>query len=323
LHTSTKAKRTLEYYGGLDNFLRKAPQKLIEDSKMTVLLKKLIKDDSFNNMSKELKDLQLNKLEIKSFSRETMNFNQSRKKKKQYNLPSVYYPVEYLRTDISKYVYPNSKFITRVEQTEINNIKKELEFVSNPEKRKELNERLFELTKPLRENNVKDMLLKIQPKRHKEIRDEFMKLRKDVHFPTKLKYIESLKVSENLAKVILGDMYKHYSEDYPEIQILLQDTEKMKIKKRESSPNFLKTYSQVFGEANLEKEINEFDATTGKLGREARVEERFLKKRKANPVKAKAIVEKEEEKRLIKKKNKRKMIKERKEKKNEIKKNES
>ena len=71
-------------------------------------------------------------------------------------------------------------------------------------------------------------MLSLMPIRHKHIRDALVKIKNKPS--AKLHLLESLENSENFTKLVLGDDYKHFSVDYPEVQIILQMTEDEKKK---------------------------------------------------------------------------------------------
>ena len=145
--------------------------------------------------------------------------------------------------------------------TEIN---KELEVNTDTDRRTLLRSRLSVL---LKEDNT-HMLEQhkyIEPSRHLDIRNEFVRLRNN--FKARVKYIDILKESENKVKFYTGDQYKHYSEDYPEVQLLLQQTEIQKQKKGNKQGAY-KRFERKLGdfEPLTRIEDQDFDPFGGKVG---------------------------------------------------------
>jgi ribosomal protein L28 len=267
LNVSAKALRTIKYYGGLDNYLLQMKHENL-DSALAKALKALISNKDFLEMSKESKVKQIDMLHLPGIKTK-IHRKKGRKQKIEEKCPSVFIPVEALRTDLSIYHYPKSKFISRLEHEEINKINKEIETTQDFSRKNELRKQLRIIQKDTEEDLV-EKILKIQPHRHKDIRDEFIRITTHLsdNLTTKLKYIEVLQNSENLCKVILKEQYKHYSEDYPEVQLILQRTEQQKSREVEVDQLSLKTYSQTLGSTNnLEKPDNQFDSYSGKVGR--------------------------------------------------------
>jgi hypothetical protein len=118
-----------------------------------------------------------------------------------------------------------------------------LEQESDPVKRDELKK---QLNLDRYSNKLKKDLISLMPLRHKWIRDGLVKIKDR---PTvKLNFLKSIENSENYSKLILGEQYKHFSEDYPEVQLILQQTEQDKYKKTKGLGKLYKEYNYDFGE---------------------------------------------------------------------------
>ena len=98
------------------------------------------------------------------------------------------------------------------------------------------------------------------------------------------------------AKIILADKYKHYSEDYPETQLILQQTELQKQLKEQKNINRIKfsSFSKDFEDTSvLEKNPYEFNPYGGKQGRVSVYDNKLNKTKKL----AKEYLEREKEQR--------------------------
>lgn len=263
LQVSSKALRTIKLYGGLDNYLLKSNSKKLEkDSQLSAYLRRILLNKTLREMSPESKKQQIKILRLKH-TRIRKVRNNSRKKQKR-RLPSIFYPKEYLRKDMSHIIYPKEKFYTRKELEEKADLEKELSITTDLVKKEELSQRLEKLQKEDPESLI-EQVLSLQPLRHKDIRDHFMKIKNK--FYAKINYLEVLKESENLAKAILKERYRHFSEDYPEIQLLLQKTEQQRQRKERSSISKiqLRNTTQQLGE--IKDSEKGFSPYAGKHGR--------------------------------------------------------
>ena len=63
----------------------------------------------------------------------------------------------------------------------------------------------------------------------------------------------------------MGAEYKHYSEDYPEVQLILQQTEDQKRKKAAKRAGKSNKFTRELGDIE-DKNEPEFDPQSGKLG---------------------------------------------------------
>lgn len=283
IYISMKALRVIKRYGGLDNYVLKSKNSVIEDSQFLMKLKKMMTDKTLINASDEYKRQQLDALQVKY--RKVFNCRRLQTKRKSKFIPSIFYPSETLKTDYSNEIYPPEKFISRLEQAEIDNLLTEIEICTDNNKKILLQEKLKSLTHDPKEKTIKEVLY-LQPIRHSDIRNEFMRI--ENRFTSKMKYIDLLKISENMIKKVLEEKYKHYSEDYPEVQLILQKTEhqaKLRTQKKMSQLR-LRGYSEKLGDTSYlfgEKE-NAFDPYGGKQGRVTRffssnIRGNFLEKR--------------------------------------------
>jgi hypothetical protein len=95
-----------------------------------------------------------------------------------------------------------------------------LEHVVETDRRNEI---LKELDLGKADRKLKEEMLALLPVRHKHIRDMLVKIKDNPN--AKLHLLEALDNSENFTKAVLGEDYKHFSVDYPEVQLILQKTE--------------------------------------------------------------------------------------------------
>lgn len=217
---SKAALRTIKKYGSLDNYLLHMNEAKLKDSQYALYLRRILQSKVIRGQSEEAKKKQCKILGLKFWSQPRLR----RKRRKEHKpVPSVVIPAELRRTDYSMHYYGPEKFISRTEIQEANEIIDELEKIGlDEERKKQLTSRLDSLLK-LEERNVKffEQVSAVNPRRHREIKDVFMSLRKN--YSAKLYYIRALEHSEKLSKLILGDKYKHYAEDYPEVQKIIQE----------------------------------------------------------------------------------------------------
>lgn len=240
---TTKARRTIIKYGSLDNYIYKCSSKVIRDSTYARMLKKLITNKNIKNQSQESLDLNMKALKLPYMKKRKMvktvysNYHQ---------IPSIYVPPISRRIDISDRYYTPEQLLTRVEKTRIAEINRDLEIITDPDKRAELRSELKQLNRE--DHNINFTLFKeVEAQRHLEIRNTFMKMK--TNFKKRLRYIEDLRISENEVKKATGAYYKHYSEDYPEVQLMLQKTELQRIRSSDRDKIFQKT----------DRDLGEFD----------------------------------------------------------------
>lgn len=261
INVSTKALKTIRLYGGLDNYILKANQKYINDSLFATFLKRLLLHKGFHSQSNQTKDLNFKILKLPYTSKPKMI--RITRKDVFKRLASIYIPAHLKREDLSTYLLDPTTLLTRVEKQEIENIYKELDITTENEKRLQLRERL----KVLQKDNHPDILHQfksIMVNRHLDIRNEFMRIKDK--YKAKIKYMELLKESENVAKQFMGKDYKHYSEDYPEIQLLLQQTEQQRKEKESKKSAKINKNIRELGDFE-EKSENEYDPYEGKQGK--------------------------------------------------------
>lgn len=257
---SSKARRTIKLYGGLDNYILKSRHEIIQDSKLAIYLKQLMTNKDILSMSRQSLAHNMKMISLPG-ERKPKRINNNSKIRRYNRVPSVFYPGILKRMDMSKYLIPPDKLISRVEKAEIDRLYDELEVTTDNNHRFDLRKKISELKK---ENSTEiiEQYKSFEPTRHAHIRNEFMRLKDN--FKAKLKYIESLKESENVAKIALGENYKHYSEDYPEVQLMLQQTQIKKQKKIMQKADNSNRYIRDLGE--LVDKDDTFDPYKGSLG---------------------------------------------------------
>lgn len=271
IHVSARAYRTIKLYGGLDSFIQKAPKKIINDSLFSKHLKNVLKDENINNCSKESKYRVVAASGIK-------NTTAKRKKAKYLKkeiLPSVYYPPEALKNDLSTFKYPRSKFISRLEQLEIDEISKEIEITTDYSKKQELTKKLLVLQKDETAEMIDD-LLELQPIKNNLIR----KYIKSLDIDAKIHYLELLKISEGYIQNTLKEKYVHFSDDQPEIQLMLQELEIEKQNKSKALLNKAVVENRNTDGSVFEGQLTTFDPYAGRLGRDTLYETNFKRKMK-------------------------------------------
>jgi hypothetical protein len=212
----------------------KTPDKFIKDSQFAQYLKMILlkkKNDPYFNL-RYIPFTQAPRFKWKKRERTEVK-----------GIPSVYIPPEARRMDLSEMYYPVEYFETRLEKQKKAEIEKMLEQETDPIKRDELKK---QLNLDRYTNKVKKDLLALMPIRHKWIRDGLV--RASTRPTVKLNFLKTIENSENYTKLMLGDQYKHFSEDYPEVQLILQQTEQDKYKKTKGVGRLYKEYDYNFGE---------------------------------------------------------------------------
>ncbi len=254
---SSTAIRTINKYGGIDKYLLQSSNKLIEHSQLAVYLKEILK--------KKLKDKTFN-IRYLPFTQKPKFQNKKREAHEVRNIPSIYIPPEAKRTDLSDMFYPQEYFETRAEKDKRSDIERKLEQETDPVKRDELKK---ELNPEKYVRKIRSEMHTLQEFRHKIIRDQLVRFKNRTN--AKLHFLQSIEQSENYAKLVLNEEYKHFSEDYPEVQLILQQTEQDKYKNDKLTGRMYKEYSYDFGEsyedsANTEeaKAFQPFDTKLGK-----------------------------------------------------------
>lgn len=234
LNCSTKAIKTIKKYGGLDRYLLTTKDKFIKDSQFAQYLKGIL--------LKAQKDPHFRLYHI-PFTRKPRFVWKRRERSEVKGIPSIYIPPEAKRMDLSEMYYPIEYFENRLEKQKREEVEKQLEQESDPLKRDELKK---QLNLDRYTNKMRKDLTALMPFRHKLIRDGLVKLRDK---PTvKLNFLKTLENSENYTKLMMGEQYKHFSEDYPEVQLILQQTEEEKFRKQRGSSKLYKGYAYDFGE---------------------------------------------------------------------------
>lgn len=257
LNVSMHALKTIKFYGGLDNYLLKASYKQIKDSQMALFLRRILMDRDLRKMSPEALELNLKALHLPYTA--PRKSKKQRSKQLQKGIPSIQYPIETLRTDLSEFIYPEERFVSRVERLRIEEFKRELEETRDPLRREELRAKLENTD---RAERYKQEMLKLEPIRHSDIRNHLVRLKNT--WKRRLEFINRLKEKENSIKVILGEDYRHFSEDYPEVQLILQNTELQRLKKENSQWNQFKSIDY-----NIYDEIYEKDGGFDPFGKKS------------------------------------------------------
>jgi hypothetical protein len=251
INVSSTAFRTIRKYGSLDNYLLLSNEKLL-DSMFGRWLRAVL------NYKLKNPDFYPRKLPFTSKPRFRWKTRQDHEYKDQ---PSIFLPLEVRRTDISQSYYPPEFFETRVEKEKRIDLERKLENEIDPSKKEDIKKEM-NLEKHFKDHQ--DQMLSLLPYRHKLIRDSFVKFRDRTN--AKLHMIEILEKSENYAKLILGEKYRHYSEDYPEVQLILQQTEQEKLKKNKFLGKMYQEYPYEMGtysETDVGKTFDPFKQKSG------------------------------------------------------------
>jgi hypothetical protein len=259
INVSNKAYRTIKKYGSLDNYLLLSNEKLLQSefgSWLRAVLQHKLANPEF--IPRKL-----------PFTNEPRFRWKTRVESEYRDIPSIFLPVEVMRTDISHAQYPPEFFETRNEREKRVELERKLENEIDPAKKEEIKKEL-NVEKHLRQHQ--DEMLALVPFRHKLIRDTFVK-NKD-KMSAKLHIIELLEKSENYAKLILGERYKHYSEDYPEVQLILQQTEQDKLKKNKAIARMYHEYPYQLGSFGETDATKSFDPFKQKSGQEYSLEKK-------------------------------------------------
>ena len=248
---STYALRTMQKYGSLDNYLLLSNEKLL-DSQFGRYLRAILKY--------KLKNPEFTPRKLPFTSKPV--FKWKRREDHEYReVPSIYLPPEAKRQDNSPSHYPPEYFETRIEKEKRIELERKLENETDPIKKDELKK---ELNLGRHVKKLQDEMLTLMPFRHKLIRDTFMKYKDRTN--AKLHLLQILEKSENYSKLILGEKYKHYSEDYPEVQLILQQTEQDKLKKNKTLAKMYKEYNFELGD--ISEQVSKHDPFKQKTGRE-------------------------------------------------------
>lgn len=254
---STYALKTVKKYGSLDNYLLLSNEKML-DSSFGRYLRAILK------YKLENPDYMPRKIPFTSRPR----FKWKRREEHEYReIPSIYLPPEARRKDNSDSYYPPEFFETRIEKEKRLDLERKLENEIDPVKKDEIKK---ELNLDLHINKLQEEMLSLQPHRHKIIRDTFVKYKDRTN--AKLHLIQTLENSENYSKLILGERYKHYSEDYPEVQLILQQTEQDKLKKNKLFAKMYKEYN--FDMGGLTQEVGKYDPFKQQSGQEYSIQKK-------------------------------------------------
>ncbi len=283
---STHALRTMRKYGSLDNYILLSNESMLE-----------------SQFGRYLRSVLKHKLKNPDFSPRKLPFTSKpifkwkRREEHEYReVPSIYLPPEARRMDNSPAYFPPEYFETRIEKEKRLELERKLENETDPVKKDELKK---ELNLDKHVNKLQNEMLALMPVRHKLVRDTFVKYKDRTN--AKLHLLQILEKSENYSKLILGEKYKHYSEDYPEVQLILQQTEQDKMKKNKVLAKMYKEYNFELGDVT--EQINKYDPFKQKSGKEYDIkkkprtlkEERERAKKKDVTLKRKKIEKKKKE----------------------------
>jgi len=254
INCSNTAHRTIKKYGSLDNYILHAKESLI-DSAFGRYLKAILKH--------KLKNPEWNPRKIMHDQPPKYNFK--RPKAHEYrDIPSIYIPPQAKRLDLSEMFYPEEHFETRNERLKREHLENQLENETDPLKREEIRKKL-NLEQYM--EKYQNEMLTLMPDRHRLIQQLLIRFKDRP--AAKFRFLKTLENSENYTKKILGENYKHFSEDYPEVQLILQKTELDKMKKNKQYGKLYKEYNVKMGgddSSNLSKE-DLFDPFKGKSGK--------------------------------------------------------
>ncbi len=254
INCSNQAYRTLKKYGGLDNYILHARESLI-GSAFARYLKAILKY-KLKNREWEPRKLMYDKLP---------KYNFKRPKAHEYrDVPSIYIPPQAKRLDLSEMFYPEEHFETRNERIRREDLENQLENETDPLKREEIRKKL-NLEQYM--EKFQNEMITLMPDRHRFIQQLLIRFKDRP--AAKFRFLKTLENSENYTKKILGEKYKHFSEDFPEVQLILQKTELDKMKKNRQYGKLYKEYNYKMGgddSNNLNKEdlFDPFREKTGK-----------------------------------------------------------
>lgn len=268
-YVSARALRTIKKYGGLDNYILKAPNKIINDSLFTKHLRDVLKNETINSCSEEA---QYRTVQTSGIKNSTAKKRKAKYLKKQV-IPSIYYPPEALKNDLSTFLYPTSKFITRLEQMEIDEISKEIEITTDYNKKNELTKKLLVLQKDDTDDHIND-LVELQPIKNDLIRKHL----KTLDIDAKIHYLELLKESEGFTQNSLKERYVHFSDNQPEIQLMLQELEIEKQNKSKTLLNKSVVENRIMDGSIFEGQLSTYDPYSEPQGREERYETNVKRK---------------------------------------------
>lgn len=291
INCSNKALRTIKKYGSLDNYILHAKEKLI-DSAYGRYLKNILLYKIKNPEWEPRKLVHDRPPKYQYRRRKTHNYR---------DIPSIYIPPEAKRLDLTDMFYSEEHFETRNERIVREDLENQLENETDPIKRDEIRKSLGYAKY---EEKFQREMLTLMPDRHKLIQE--MLLRFKDRPAAKFRFLKTLESSENYTKKILGDKYKHFSEDYPEVQLILQKTELDKMKKNKQYGKLYREYNYKMGgddSTNLTKE-DLFDPFKNKSGKYISETKKDI--RRMNNLKVRV----EAKKRLLEKKKKEKKFRE-------------
>jgi hypothetical protein len=290
INCSNTALRTIKKYGSLDNYILHGRENLI-DSEFGRYLKNIL-----------LYKIKNPEWEPRKLMHDTPpKYNFKRRKTHNYrDIPSIYIPPEAKRLDLTDMFYPEEHFETRNERLKREDLENQLENETDPVKRDEIRKNLgYEKY----EDKFKKEMLTLMPDRHKMIQQ--MLIRFKDRPAAKFRFLKTLENSENYSKKVLGDQYKHFSEDYPEVQLILQKTELDKMKKNKQYGKLYREYNYKMGgddSTNLTKEdmFDPFKVKSGKYISESPKDIRRLKNLKVRVETKKRTLERKKKEKKFK-----------------------
>jgi hypothetical protein len=251
INVSSTALRTIRKYGSLDNYLLLSNEKLI-DSQFGLWLRSVLK---YKIKNPDFYPRKLPFIEKPRFRWKTRQAHEYKE------VPSIFLPLEVKRTDTSHAHYPPEFFETRVEKEKRTELERRLENEIDPVKKDEIKKEM-DLDKHFKKHQ--EEMLSLLPYRSRLIRDSLVKCKDRTN--AKLHMLEVIEKSENYAKLILGEKYKHFSEDYPEVQLILQQTEQEKMKKSKFISKMYQEYPYDMGTFNEDDAAKSFDPFKQKSG---------------------------------------------------------
>ena len=232
INCSNKAYRTIKKYGSLDTYILQAKETLIQSA-----------------YGKYLKNILLYKIKNPEWEpRKLMHdqppkFNFKRPNTHEYrDIPSIYIPPAAKRLDLSEMFYPEEHFETRNERLHREDLENQLENETDPLKREEIRKKLN--IEQYMEKYQNEMIT-LMPDRHRLIKELLVRFKDRP--AAKFRFLKTIENSENYTKKILGEKYKHFSEDFPEVQLILQKTELDKMKKNKQYGKLYKEYNYKLG----------------------------------------------------------------------------
>lgn len=245
-------RRTLRKYGSLDRYLLYASKNSIATSQLAVALRRLLREKLRNP------DFILPNLTC---------FRKKPRRQKYYKkcaIPPIYIAPELMKNPAVQFIKYDVNQLSRLEENKIEELKKQLNEESDTSKRYELREQIDSPSKR-DEAYLKAQILNLQKFRHETFKRYLMKYEQT--YEIKQNLIRTFEKSESDLREILGKEYKHYSEDFPEVQLILQKAELQRQKKTMRFMNsFFKNPTHEVGQ--LAEKENKFENVLSVRGNE-------------------------------------------------------